>query len=206
MKGAMTVSILPGLSSTATRASIVALAVLLLAGAAAPARAEGFISPYIGYNFGGDAGCPTILNCEDKRINFGAGLGVLGGGFGFEEDIAYAQDFFGTAPGLDSSVLTVMSNLMIAPKIGPVRPYVLGGVGLIKTRVSLTPGSVFSTDNNNFGWDIGGGVMVFFGEHVGVRGDIRYIHAFQDLTLLGFTLSDTKLDFGRASGGIVLKF
>ena len=72
--------------------------------------------------------------------------------------------------------------------------------------MSLTPGSVFSSDNNNFGWDLGGGLMIFFGSHFGLRGDIRYIHAFQDLSIVGFKLGDTKLDFGRASGGIVLQF
>ena len=202
----LTVSILPSLSYSATRATIVGLAALLLLGTAAPARADGFISPWVGFNFGGDSGCPTISNCQDKKLNLGVGFGVLGGGFGFEEDVAFAQDFFGTVPGLDSSVLTVMSNLMVAPKIGPVRPYVLGGLGLVKTHVSLTPTSVFTSDNNNVGWDIGGGVMVFFGAHVGIRGDIRYIHAFQDLSIPVFTLNGTKLDFGRASGGVVLKF
>jgi opacity protein-like surface antigen len=201
----MTMSILPSRPPTATRA-IAALVVLLLAGTAVPARAEGFFSPYLGYNFGGDASCPSISDCQDKRLNFGVGFGTLVGSFGFEQDVAYARDFFGTAPGFDSSVLTVMSNVMVAPRIGPVRPYVLGGLGLIKTHVSFTPESVFTSDNNNFGWNLGGGVMVFFGSHVGVRGDIRYIHAFQDLEFLGFTLTDTKLDFGRASGGVVLKF
>jgi hypothetical protein len=39
-----------------------------------------------------------------------------------------------------------------------------------------------------------------------VRGDIRFWHAFQDLNALGFTLSDTRLDFGRASVALVLTF
>ena len=47
---------------------------------------------------------------------------------------------------------------------------------------------------------------IFLGSHFGVRGDIRYVHAFQDLTVQGFTLSNTKLNYGRASGGLVLKF
>ena len=99
-----------------------------------------------------------------------------------------------------------MSNLMIAPAIGPVRPYALAGAGLIKTHVELTPSNLLTSDNNNVGWDVGGGLMTFFGHHVGVRGDIRYLHSFQDLKALGFTLSDTKLDFGRASTALVLKF
>jgi opacity protein-like surface antigen len=203
-------SILPNVSSRAsvwTKPSLILLSSLVLvAGAPAPARADGFLSPYIGYNFGGDAGCPHITGCEDKRLNVGVAIGVVGGGFGFEEDFGYAKDFFGTAPGLDSSVLTIMSNLMFAPQIGPIQPYVLGGIGLMKSHVSFTPSSIVTTDSNNAAWDVGGGIGIFFGDHVGVRGDVRYLHAFQDLKAFGFTLSDTKLDFGRASAGLVFKF
>ena len=182
------------------------LALALIVGAPTHARAQAFVSPFIGYDFGGDASCPQITNCENKKLNFGVSLGTMGSVLGFEEEIAYARDFFGTAPGLSSSVLTLMSNAMIIPKIGPVRPYALAGLGLIKTHVEFTPSSVLTSDNNNLGWDVGGGVAAFFGAHAGVRGDIRYFHAFQDLNALGFTLSDMKLDFGRASVGLVLTF
>ncbi len=172
----------------------------------AHAHAEGFISPLIGFNFSGDANCPTISNCQDKRLNVGVALGGMNSVFGFEEEFAYARDFFGTAPNLTSSVLTLMSNPMIAPKIGPVRPYVLGGVGLIKTHTEFTTSSLLSTDNNNFGWDIGGGIMISVAPHVGVRGDIRHFHSFQDLSFLGFALSNSKLDFGRAAAAVEFTF
>jgi opacity protein-like surface antigen len=182
------------------------LTLALIVGAPTQARAQAFVSPFIGYDFGGDASCPQITNCENKKLNFGVSLGTMGRVLGFEEELAYAKDFFGTAPSLSSNVLTLMSNAMIIPKIGPVRPYALAGLGLIKTHVEFTPSSVLTSNNNNLGWDVGGGVAAFFGTHAGVRGDIRYFHAFQDLNALGFTLSDTKLDFGRASVGLVLTF
>ena len=93
---------------------------------------------------------------------------------------------------------------MIAPKIGPVRPYGLFGFGLMKTNVNLTPGAFVSFTNNHFAWDVGAGVMFFFGEHFGIRGDFRHFHSFQDLEIEGFTL-DNKLDYGRVSVAIVLK-
>ena len=95
---------------------------------------------------------------------------------------------------------------MLAPKFGPVQPYGLFGLGLIKSNVEFTPSSLLDEDNNNFGWDVGGGLMIFFGDHVGIRGDIRHFHAFQDLSLLAFRLEQTKLDFGRAAGALVFKF
>jgi hypothetical protein len=176
-----------------------------LLGSTATLSAQGFVSPFLGVNFGGDAQCPELSDCEDKSLNLGVALGVMGPVLGFEEELAYSKDFFGEAPGFSSSVLTLMSNLMVIPDLGPIRPYGLVGLGLIKTHVELTPASVFTTDNNSLGWDIGGGVAIL-GEHVGVRGDIRYFHSFEDLEILGFSLGDTKLDFGRASGAVVFRF
>jgi hypothetical protein len=183
-----------------------ALALTLLV-APRPAAAQGFISPFIGFDFGGDAKCPEISDCEDKTTNLGVSVGTLGPVIGFEEEFAYAKDFFGTAPLISSSsVLTLMSNVIIGPKISLVRPYVVGGVGLIKAKVEFTPTSLLSTSNNGFGWDIGGG-LVIGGEHVGVRGDIRYFHSFKDLEVAGFSLGgDTKIDFGRATVGLFLGF
>ena len=183
----------------------IVLATVFLA-TVAPARAQGFIAPFAGYNFGGDAECPEIDECEDKRLNGGVALGRLGAVFGFEQEFAYTKDFFGDAPGLDSSVLTIMSSMMIVPKIPIVRPYFVLGVGLIRTNVELSVSDLFlGGGNNNFGWNIGGGVMIG-SQHVAVRGDLRFIHAFDDFELLGIPLSDTDLDFGRASVGLVLSF
>lgn len=182
------------------------LAIGLTLCASSPARAQGFISPLVGYSFSGDAGCPNLTGCQDKRINYSVSLGAMGSVFGFEEEFAYLPDFFGTKVGLSSNVLTLMSNVLLAPKIGPVRPYLEAGIGLVKTHVDLTTTSLLTTDNNNLGWDFGGGVMIFLGSHFGLRGDLRYIRAFQDLTVQGFTLGSTKLDYARASGGLILKF
>ena len=184
---------------------VVFLATVLL-GAAAPARAQGFIAPFAGYNFGGDAECPEIDNCDDKRLNAGLAFGKLGAVFGFEQEFAYTKDFFGSAPGLSSSVLTIMSSMMVAPKIPIVRPYFVLGVGLIRTNVEINVSDLLlGGGNNNFGWNVGGGIMLG-SQHVAVRGDIRFIHAFDDFELLGIPLSDTDLDFGRASVGLVLSF
>lgn len=190
-----------------------ALFTVLLGAMAIPAtaRAEGFISPLIGFNFAGNANCPSVQGCEDKRLNYGVSLGAAGSVFGFEEEFAFARDFFGTAPNLKSSVFTLMSNAMLAPKIGPVRPYVLAGVGLIKTHVDFTTTSLLTTDNTSFGWDIGGGVMVSVAPHVAIRGDLRYFHTFQDLGFMGFSLSalpgaNTKLDYGRAAAALNFTF
>lgn len=182
-----------------------AVAVLTLA-FPQPAAAQRFVSPLLGYDFGGDSGCPAIAGCEDKKLNVGVGVGTLGSIIGFELDISYARNFFGETPSYSSSVLTVMGNVLLGPQIGPVRPYGTGGLGLIKTRIDLTPESLLQADNNHFGWNLGGGLIIFVAEHVGVRGDVRYFHAFQDLEVLSLPLGGTKLDFGRASAAVVFRF
>jgi opacity protein-like surface antigen len=168
--------------------------------------AQGFVSPFIGYDFGGDSGCPQITGCEDKKLNLGVSVGSLGSVVGAELEFAYAKNFFGDIPGVSSSVLTLMGNVMLSPRFGIVQPYGLAGLGLIKTHVEFSTTSLLNSDNNHFGWDLGGGLIVYLGGHIGVRGDIRYFHAFQDLEILGISLGRTKLDFGRAAAGVVLRF
>ena len=183
-----------------------ALAAVLVLGAARAASAESFISPFIGYSFGGDAGCPEISNCENKTRNLGISFGSIGNVVGAEAEFSFIDNFFGDTPGTSSHVLTFMGNFMLAPKFGVIQPYGVVGLGLIKSHAEVSLGGLLESDNNHFGWDIGGGIIGYFGEHFGVRGDIRYFHAFQDLEILGLSIADTKLDFGRASGGVVFRF
>lgn len=182
------------------------LLVLGLLSAPRPADAQSFVSPLIGYDFGGDAKCLPIDNCTDKGLNFGVAFGALGRLLGLEEEIAYAKDFFGSTPDASSSVLTVMTNVMLAPDLKVVRPYALVGIGLIKTDFELTGASFLNEDNNTVGWNVGGGLMVSLAPHVAVRGDLRYFHSFQDLEFSETTIPDTKVNFGRAAAALVIKF
>src|SRR5688572_11143191 len=95
---------------------IAVVGTMIALGAARPAAGQAFISPLIGYNFGGDAGCPEITGCEDKNLNLGVAVGSLGNVIGTELEFAYARDFFGETPGVSSSVLTLMGNVMLAPR------------------------------------------------------------------------------------------
>jgi hypothetical protein len=80
------------------------------------------------------------------------------------------------------------------------------GLGLMKTKVEFSTTSLLETSENHFAWDTAGGLIVFLGPHFGVRGEIRHYHAFQDFQLLGLSVGNTKLDFGRAAAGVVFKF
>ena len=194
--------------TTCVRRSIVAAMAALVFSAVMPdpASAQSFLSPFLGYNYSGDAGCPSFRRCEDKNLNWGASLGSLGRAAGFELEFGYANDFYGRSEAYSSSVLTLTGNFLLAPKFGPVRPYWAIGTGLLRTHAELTATGLEDTSNTAFGWDTGGGVMVFFGRHFGVRGEIRFFHSFEDSKFFGLLPAGDKLDFGRAAAGVVLTF
>ena len=89
--------------------------------------------------------------------------------------------------------------------MGPVRPYFVVGVGLIRPHVSSLVGSVTDLDagKNSLGYDLGGGLTGMFG-HVGIRGDLRRFKTLENIDLLIFT--GEKLDFWRASAGLAFTF
>jgi len=168
------------------------------------AQAQGFIGASYGYNFGGDAGCKTATDCNNKNWNWGANLGALGSIVGFEGEWTHEGEFTGDRPN-PISVTTLMGNFMLAPKFGFVQPYGLIGMGAIKTSDNslATPNS-----DTQVGWTVGGGLLVFVHHNVGLKGDVRYYHSFEALDLLGIDLArdQNKIDFGRAAFGVVLKF
>jgi opacity protein-like surface antigen len=180
-----------------------AFAALLIALSAVPARADGFLSPFLGFNYGDSPNCSTLTNCDDKRVNWGVALGATGGIFGFEEEFAYAPNFFGTS-GSENAVLTLMSNVLVVIPAGPVQPYGLIGVGLVRPHAQLNASSLAS-NQNALGWDIGGGVNIYFTHAVGIRGDLRHVRTLQDITLGGL-FTNAPLDFWRASAGLTLRF
>jgi len=84
----------------------------------------------------------------------------------------------------DSNLTTIMGNLIIGAPIGGqsgpgIRPYATAGIGVI--RSNITANTFFNELNtNDFGYNLGGGVMGFFSDNVGLRGDLRYFRSFQD--------------------------
>jgi hypothetical protein len=186
----------------------VVLVVLLLA--PATARADGLITPYVGYDFGGNAGsCGNVPGCKTKQVTWGGGLGfMVGGVLGIEADFSYAPHFFGeSSQRSDNYVLTVMGNLIAGVPIGPIRPYAVGGVGLLRTDISRSPSGLYNAlTDNSVAFDIGGGMMGFFSNHVGLRGDIRFVRSFSTLSFSAFDLSDENLEFWRGVFGVTFKF
>lgn len=188
---------------------IVAAAAVGAICAPAPARADGFVSPWAAVQFGGRI--DNVREDVDRgRGAFGVTAGGMGAGvIGGEIDFGYSPSFFGTESDFgNNTVIDVMGNIIIGVPIGGttgggVRPYFTGGVGLLRSQIDGGTFFNVSSSTNEFGWNAGGGVMGFFNDHFGLRGDFRYMRAFSGDIVHGLDLGS--LNFTRLSIGVVIR-
>jgi opacity protein-like surface antigen len=178
--------------------SAVIFAALIGCLAPVPAFADGFFSPWAGVNFANEP--------ADGRGVFGLTGGSMAGGvIGAELDFGYSPNFFGEESVFgNNNVLTLMGNLIVGIPLGGsagpgVRPYVTAGAGLLRSKIDVL---AIDISDNDFGINAGGGVMLYFGDRLGVRGDLRYFRAgWGDFEFFDFE----KVDFWRASVGLVVR-
>ena len=172
------------------------------------ARADGFVTPWIGSAFGGS-------DIQNGRGTFGVSAGGMGAGIvGGEVDFGWNPSFFGTQNQFgNNSVLNLMGNVIVGVPIGGqhggvIRPYIVGGGGLIRTQFDSTTSPINPVSSQNmFGWDLGGGVMGYFNDHVGLRGDLRYLRATHDINsgINSIDFSGDRLHFTRLTFGVVFR-
>ncbi len=190
---------------TSLSARLTAFAAVLCVLAAVPreARADVFIAPSLTWAFGGD-------HLETSRQGWGVTFGATGAFVGFELDWSRTDDFFTSelesVSPQDNRVQTLMFNLLITVPTGRAKPYVAAGAGVIQSRITGELG-LLGFDDNGIGFNFGGGILGYFGSHVGVRADLRYFRTVTDL----FKDNPLDIDFGglnfwRTSVGVALKF
>jgi opacity protein-like surface antigen len=205
---------------------LVTTVIVMAISAVAPrtASADWVLTPFLGWNFKGAAdvngvGGPEFADKFERKIDYGVSLASMGAGaVGFEIDFGYSPNFFetGTAGSgfdftNDSNVTTLTANAIVGIPIGGqrgggVRPYVVGGVGLIRTNVQDL-GALFDVNTkNDFGFDLGGGVMGFFAQNVGIRGDVRYFRSFSGSSDNPTGLGLSGFNFWRGSAGVSFRF
>ena len=173
--------------------------VCALAGAL-PSRADAqaFITPFAGVTFKGDA--------PAKQLTYGGGLTFMGKVAGFDLDLGYTPDFFNQSEDVvvvgDNNVTTLMASLVVGPGAGPVRPYGVAGVGLLRSSIGATD-FFDSVSTNDFGVNAGVGVLGKIAPRVWLRGEVRYFRSLQDPSNdddVDVTLG--KFDFWRGTIGI----
>ena len=167
-----------------------AATMVALMAAPQPARAEGFINPWAGVVFGN-------TEAEQKFGSFGVAAGLIGRVIGLEVNLGHAPNFFQET--LKNSETDLTGNLVVGPMMGSggygVRPYVVGGLGLIRTSFEG-----FSS-TQDLAFDLGAGVSVYFTPHVGFRGDARYFRTLNSDDLFG---AAGDFHFWRAQLGVTI--
>jgi hypothetical protein len=192
---------------TSLRAALLGLALIVFAGDRDLA-AQGFLNPFIGATLTS----PSPLGGR-SRTGFGVAFGSIGMIFGGDFEIAYFPEVIDQTNGVAGSrAITFAGNTLIGPRIHNVKIY--GAFGAGDTILSATPlaaltdPSIENLSSHYFTLNTGGGVIAFFGHHLGMRGDIRYSRAY------GVTFSDLQgsnaafnhFNFWRGTLGLAVKF
>jgi len=183
---------------------------------ASSARADWHLSPFVGANFGGSADDGNLRDAagDPNKFTYGFDIGWMGAGiFGFDVDFAYTKNFFGDADVIGNNRLfTLIPGLIVGIPIGGqhgggIRPYATGGIGIINRDLDFIDIDRF--EGSDAVWSLGAGVMAYFSDHVGIKGDYRYIRKFSvdDLTDLDLNrLRDDPFQFNRVTVGVLFRF
>lgn len=173
----------------------------------AAAAADVLLTPFAGLSF---------VDGESKGT-YGASVG-LGSLVTLEADVArvHLGEVVTPAFDLDVRATSYMGNVMIRAPFGSVQPYVLAGAGLLRLsgRFDLPfEGTLGDATESKLAYSLGGGLMIFFAQNVGLRADVRYIRPVGDLRVDDLVSLPTSadvprgtLDITRATAGLVLKF
>jgi hypothetical protein len=177
------------------------------------ADADWLITPFVGSSFAPET---TFLVVEEggRKLTIGASVALLGDGFlGLEADVGHTPGFFeGDDPlglVLTSRVTTLGGSVILAVPLAitreSLRPYVVGGLGLMQAR-SKHAGGLFPIDENLLGVNIGAGAIGFVTERTGLRFDLRYIKAASGVDGPFAHPGVSRLSFWRATAGVVLRY
>ena len=172
------------------------------------------MTPFFGTTFSGST---TLIDLEigaasERHWLYGGSAGWLSDHvLGVEADVAMAPGFFendtGTGLVVASRVTTLSGNVIAALPLSvtreSLRPYITGGVGLIRASVEDLIG--LNETGNWVGLQLGAGAIGMLSERTGVRFDLRNTRTFsRDATLRGERTS--KLSFWRATVGVTLRY
>jgi hypothetical protein len=198
------------------RAAGLALGALIVLLSAAPARADFLVTPFVGVTFGAETGF-LILDetaIASKDLMFGGSWGwVSDQVFGAEGEVAFAPGFFKAEDpeGLvtANSVSTLFGNVIAALPVSisqeGLRPYLVGGLGVVRIRLDDLLG-LASVPDNSLALQLGAGALGFVNERAGLRFDLRHIRSLARTTHPITLERSSKLSFWRASVGVAIRY
>ena len=180
----------------------------------AAARADWLFTPFVGSTFGTETSYLLVEPGGDRaQLILGGSAAMLSRGFfGVEADFGYAPRFFerdnrsGNITG--SNVTTLSGSVIVAVPLAvtreSLRPYVVGGIGLVHAAASATV-PIFSFSDNFTGINIGGGAIGLISPRTGFRFEIRHFKSLRDAPNVLTAESAARLGFWRATVGVVFR-
>jgi hypothetical protein len=204
-----------GLARAAARpARLAAVTVLCFCAGASEARGDWLITPFVGGSFAPES---TLLIFEEgagRKFTLGGAVALLTDGvLGLEAEFSHTPRFFeGDDPlglVLTSRVTSMSGSVVLAVPLAvtreSLRPYVVGGVGLLQAR-SKHAGGLFPVDQNLLGVNLGAGAIGLLSERTGLRFDLRHIKAARGADDPLARPGVSRLSFWRATVGVVLRY
>jgi hypothetical protein len=191
-----------------------AAAAILSTCAPLSAFAEWQVKPFVAATYGGNSTFTFVRQSDNYgHAAFGVSGLLLGEIFGVEADVGHTHAFFEGAESrlvTDSGVTTLTGNVVIAmPKRlaqYTLRPYVVGGAGLMHIRYDLgDPGAGFQTLSNLQAMDVGAGVTGFLTRRVGVSWDVRYFRSIDRTHEQGSSFTSEHLSFWRLNMALAIR-
>ena len=195
------------------RVATVAAALMLMF--ASNAGADWLFTPFLGGTFA--AQNPFFVpeqGVGTGKVIFGGSGALLSDGLlGVEGDFGYSPRFFErsgrTGLNTGSNVTTLFGNVVVAVPLSvtreSLRPYALGGVGLIHAAAAALAIPELDIDRNLLGYDFGGGAIGMLDPNIGVRFDLRYVRTVHELTN-ELTQRQSRLSFWRATVGVTIRY
>ena len=170
------------------------------------AHADWLFTPNLGTTFGGSTN-------GQEHFTYGASIGWMGAGvFGWEADLSYTPEFFeGNDNDFDfidgsnvgSAMFNVIAGAPVGGQFGPgFRPYLSGGIGMLSREIQ-SDDDLFDVNSNEWGFNLGAGAMGFVSDHVGFRGDLRYLRSFEDLEE---TIDAGSFEFWKGTAGLTFRW
>ena len=187
---------------------------LLLWTPPAEAHAEWLITPFLGSSFAGETTFLVFEGGTGRKLTLGVSLSHLGDGIlGIEAEVGHTPRFFeGNSPlglVLNSRVTTVTGSVIIAAPLAltreSLRPYLVGGLGLMQARSKNVAG-LFPVEEDLFGLSLGAGAIGFVTDRTGLRFDLRHFKAIAGADSPLARPGASRLSFWRATAGVTIRY
>jgi hypothetical protein len=180
---------------------------------AAPAEADWHLAPFVGIKFGGGT---TLVDLDDqagnRKLTYGGTVRWVGRGiFGVEGDVGLVSNALEADHSVkvrSSHAISAMGNVVVTAPLGwtrdSLRPYVSGGLGLIRERMDDAV-NAFSYRRTLGGYNVGGGVVGFLTPFTGVKWDVRYFKGWGPAGE-GTSFGSARISYWCGTMALVLKY